>query len=139
MDSFGERLVVGISTGIEIQQSLSDDILAAKEKGQEVMDDFIQKRLEEYKPQTNFFDPILKMKLATFSFLHKPKICKTKNKVIALKSSEDLFGKIAIIARKRSVDMRSHEQVITKLLLFGNEKLKVAQNKSILTSTIEFL
>ena len=35
MDSFGERLVVGISTGIEIQQSLSDDILAAKEKGQE--------------------------------------------------------------------------------------------------------
>ena len=107
MDSFGERLVVRISTGIEIQQSLSDDILAAKEKGQEVMDDFIQKRLEEYKPQSNFFDPILKMKLATFSSLHKPKICKTKNKVIALKSSKDLFGKIAIIARKRSVDMRS--------------------------------
>ena len=32
-----------------------------------------------------------------------------------------------------------NDQVITKLLLFGNEKLKVAQNKSILTSTIEFL
>ena len=88
-------------------QSLSDDILAAKEKGQEAMDDFIQKRLEGDKPQPNFFDPISKMKLATFSSLHKTKICKTKNKVIVLKSSKDLFGKIAIIAEKRSVYMRS--------------------------------
>ena len=38
--------LVGISTGIEIPQSLFDDILAAKEKGQEVMDDFIQEKLE---------------------------------------------------------------------------------------------
>ena len=72
------------------------------------MDDFIQKRLEGDKPQTNFLDPISKMKLshfkATFSSLHQTKICKTKDKVIALKSSKDLFGKIAIIAQKRSVD-----------------------------------
>ena len=52
------------------------------------MDDFIQKRLEGDKAQTNFSDPI-----STFSSLHK-----TKNKVIALKSSKDLFEKIAIIA-----------------------------------------
>ena len=30
------------------------------------MDDFIQKRLKGDKPQTNFFDSISKMKLATF-------------------------------------------------------------------------
>ena len=47
------------------------------------------------------------MKLATFSSLHKTKIFKTKNNVIALKSSNDPFGKVAIIAQKRSVDMRS--------------------------------
>ena len=41
IDPFGERSLVGISTGIDILQSLSDDILAAKEKGQEAMDDFI--------------------------------------------------------------------------------------------------
>ena len=68
---------------------------------------FIQKRLEGDKPQTNFFDPISKMKLATFSSLHKTKIFKTKNNVTALKSSNDLFGKVAILAKKRSVDMRS--------------------------------
>ena len=47
------------------------------------------------------------MKLATFSSLHKTKIWKTKNKVIALKSSKDLFQKIAIIAQKISADMKS--------------------------------
>ena len=41
IDPFGERSLVGISTGIDIPQSLSHDILAAKEKGQEAMDDFI--------------------------------------------------------------------------------------------------
>ena len=41
IDPFGERPLIGISTGIKIPQSLSDDILAAKEKGQEAMDDFI--------------------------------------------------------------------------------------------------
>ena len=70
--------LVRISTGIEIPQSLSDDILADKEKYQEVMDDFIQKRLEWDKLQTNFFDPISKMKLATFSSLQETKICITK-------------------------------------------------------------
>ena len=32
--------------------------------------------------------------------------------------------------------MKQNDQVITKLLPFGNEKRKVAQKKSILTSTL---
>ena len=35
--------------------------------------------------------------------------------------------------------LKQNDQVITKLLLLGNEKLKAAQNKSIMMSTIEFL
>ena len=38
-----------------------------------------------------------------------------------------------------STNLKQNDQVITKLLLFGNQKLKVAQNKSILTSTMDFL
>ena len=38
-----------------------------------------------------------------------------------------------------STILRQNDQVIIKLLLFGNEELKVAQNKSMLTSTIELL
>ena len=38
-----------------------------------------------------------------------------------------------------STVLKQNGEVITKLLLFDNEELKAAQNKSILTSTIEFL
>ena len=38
-----------------------------------------------------------------------------------------------------SIILKHNDQVITKLLLFGNETLKVTQNKFILTSAIEFL
>ena len=35
--------------------------------------------------------------------------------------------------------LKQNDQVVTKILLFRDEKLKAAQNKSILTSTTEFL
>ena len=35
--------------------------------------------------------------------------------------------------------VKQDNQIITKLLLFGNEKLKAVQNQSILTATIKFL
>ena len=38
-----------------------------------------------------------------------------------------------------STVLKQTDQVITKLLLFGNEKLKAARKKSISMSTIEFL
>ena len=49
---------------------------------------------------------------------------------------QTLFKKINKID---STILKQNDQVITKLLFFGNEKLKAAQNKSILTSTIESL
>ena len=49
---------------------------------------------------------------------------------------QTLFKKINKID---STVLKQNDQVITKLFLFGNEKLKVARKKSILTSTIEFL
>ena len=49
---------------------------------------------------------------------------------------QTLFKKINKID---STILKQNDQVITKLLFFGNEKLKAAQNKSILTSTFEFL
>ena len=49
---------------------------------------------------------------------------------------QTLFKKINKID---STILKQNDQVITKLLLFSNEKLKVALNKPILTSAIDFL
>ena len=49
---------------------------------------------------------------------------------------QTLFKKINKID---STTLRQTDQVTTKLLPFGNEKVKFALNKSVLTSTIEFI
>ena len=49
---------------------------------------------------------------------------------------QNLFKRINKID---STILKQNDQVITKLLLFDNEKVKLALNKFILTSTIEFL
>ena len=43
------------------------------------------------------------------------------------------------ISKINSTILMQNDQVITKLMLFGNEKLIAAQNKSILKSTSELL
>ena len=43
------------------------------------------------------------------------------------------------INKINSTILKQNDQVITKLLLLGNEKLKTAKNKFLLKSTIEFL
>ena len=80
------------------------------------------------------------MKLATFSSLHKTKICKTNNKVIALKSSKDLFEKIAIIAQESSVDMRSllkYPLVPLPLALAEKDRTLKRTAKSVLLNKLE--
>ena len=52
------------------------------------------------------------------------------------------FARETLIEKVNKIDstiFKQNDQVITKILPFGNEKLKAAQNKSILTSKIEFL
>ena len=51
IDPFGEKPLVGISTGIEIRQSLSYDILAAEEKGQKAMVFSFRKDWKETNPK----------------------------------------------------------------------------------------
>ena len=47
-----------------------------------------------------------KLKLSTFSSMNKVKVCKTKDKILMLTSSTDIFSKVAIIAQKRSIDLK---------------------------------
>ena len=52
------------------------------------------------------------------------------------RARQTLFEKVKKID---SSILKQRDQVKTKILLFGDEKLKAAQNKFILTSTFEFL
>ena len=56
--------------------------------------------------KVSIFDPIKKLKLASFHSLSKKKVIKTKTKTVALQSSKDLFSNVAIISQKKSVDLK---------------------------------
>ena len=69
------------------------------------MDAFITDRLSEGS-KLSIFDPIKKLKLASFHSSSKKKVIKTKTKTVALQFSRDLFSKVAIISQKRPVDLK---------------------------------
>ena len=104
VNPFSEMSLVSISTGIEATDKVATDLFRAYKVGKEAMQEFITNRLCK-EPKLNLFDPIKKMKLATFSTMSKTKICKLKGKEISLKSSKDLFCKVTIIAQKRSLNL----------------------------------
>ena len=98
--------MLSISTGIEVPVSAANEIIGVEDKGEELMITFIEERLTD-NPTKTIFDPISKTKLGSFSSLHKSTTCKVKDKVVSLKSGKERFARIAIIAQKRSVNMRS--------------------------------
>ena len=95
-----------ISTRIEVPVSTANEITGAEKKGEELMATFIEERLKDNSTKT-IFDPINKTMLGSFSSLHKSATCKVKDKAVSLKSGKELFARIALIAQKRSVNMRS--------------------------------
>ena len=103
INPFNNQTLVSISTGIQTTDRVTQDMLKARDLGQKSMEAFLTDRL--CNSESSIFDPIKKLKLATFATMNKKKICKLKGKEISLRSSKDLFCKVTIIAQKRSINL----------------------------------
>ena len=79
-----------------------EDLLNAKEKGMETMEEFITSRLTE-NPEVEFFNPIKKMKLKTFSTMKKTITNKVKDKIIPVKSHSNMFDQLALLTQTRDL------------------------------------
>ena len=94
-----------ISTGMVVESKVSESILDAFKIRTKSLNELITNRLSE-KLENTLHDPIKKLKIGTFDTLGKLKTTKTKNKIILLQSSKDLFAKRAIIAQWSSVVLK---------------------------------
>ena len=94
--------MMSISTGIQTAENMPKDLLSAQQIGKTAMVRFIKERKKIF-----FFDPIKKSKLGTLKSISKIKVCKTRNKIMSLTSTRDLFSKIALLSQKRSVDLKT--------------------------------
>ena len=95
-----------ILTGVVANEKVTKDMLLAETLGQAAMRKFLDIRLGEQRA-VRFFDPIKKLKLATFSSMKKVKPCKVNSKIVPLQAIKDLFAKISLVAQIRYFDFRS--------------------------------
>ena len=105
VDPFSAQPLLSISTGIVVDQKASSDLLNAFQIGIRSMNTFMTSRFSEAS-NLSIFDPIKRLRLATFNNLCKKKVIQTKTKIISLETSKDLFSNVAIIAQKRAVDLK---------------------------------
>ena len=95
---------MSISSGLEVTERVSRDLLQARALGQEAL----KKSINEHILTTtaDFYEPVKKLKLNTFEDLVKVLKISVKNRMIPLKYYKDLFAQITIIMQKRNVDLK---------------------------------
>ena len=94
--------LVNISTGAVPPPDVCMDLLTAREKGEKAYG-LRATKLEE---GVGFYESIPKLKLKTFSNLHKVASSKGTNREIVLKADNKVFGHMLLIAQTRKLDLQ---------------------------------
>ena len=100
---FEERGLVSLSSGIIATADIKDNTYSL---GKKAMDNFINERLSE-NDTVDFFEPFKKLNLKTFKHNMKVIELSIKDRIIILKVHRDLFGQIALITQRRSINLQN--------------------------------
>ena len=96
------RDLVSISSGVVAEDTVKDDLLNAEEIGESALQEFVKSRLNS--DVANFFDPLKKLSLGTFS--NKSKQKGKKGKETTMKAEFDFYSRTLVIAQSRQLDLR---------------------------------
>ena len=96
--------LINIASGTVAPDSLASDLLGAHKIGDDCAKEFIKNRIVT--GSTEFFDPLPKNNLKTFSILNKKTNVNVKGKEEILVADRKLFGRLAVIAQSRSLNMQ---------------------------------
>lgn len=96
--------LIHLATGLVATTEVKDDLLLAKEKGEQAYKSFVQDRLDS--TTKGFHDCLPRLKLKTFGNIKKSRKVTTANKEIILKADQKLFGHLVLVATSRNLDMK---------------------------------
>ena len=97
--------LLNIATGIVLPEEAANRLVDATEIGKRSMEGFIADRINTN--QVNFWEPLPKLKINTFSTATKKMQAKASNdKIITLTSDRELFGRLLVVAKQREVNLR---------------------------------
>lgn len=97
--------LVSLSTGTLAPSDITNDLLNARQFGEEAYHNFKTNRLEKDPPTVKFHDKLTKLNLKTFNHMNKKKVSKAKSKEVVLKADRNLFGHMVIVAQSRQLHM----------------------------------
>lgn len=96
--------IVCISSGTVAVEEIEEDLLAAPEKGETAVKEFMYQRL--LSPSVEIFAPIKAQKLKTFSDQAKTKRKSAAGKEVILRADKKLFSRLLIIGQSRKTDLK---------------------------------
>ena len=105
INPFEDSPLLCISNGMLASIDVCEDLTNAKDIGKTKMKQFAEDRMSEG-GKSSLFEPIKKLKLKTFSSMIKKRDATANKKTIPMKATKDLFGQIALIMRKRDLDLK---------------------------------
>ena len=98
-----DQEICHLASGLTSSRKIEDDLLTAHKQGQEAMIAFIKKVL--LSSEVPLHDPLKKLKLANFTSLTLDKV-KISGRDVMTKADRNLFARLLVVARKRSMDLR---------------------------------
>ncbi|XP_053399793.1 uncharacterized protein LOC123523028 [Mercenaria mercenaria] len=102
----GNSELVSLSTGMTASMDICNDLLGAKEKGENAYQAFKENRLLTEQPSEMFYDRLPRQQLKTFSSIQKTKKTKISGNEYILKADNKLFGHMVLVASSRHLDMK---------------------------------
>lgn len=97
--------LVNLASGVVASQEVSDALLSANLTGEQQFKKFVNERIRTQK--VDFFNPLSKLNLPTFSTLLTTKQIKSMGKDVVLKADRGLFARMIVMAQNRQMDMRA--------------------------------
>ena len=96
--------LVSLSTGATAPPDVANDLITAKQRGEQAYTAFQECRIEQTK--CGFFEKIPRLQLKTFASIKQKVTKKTSNKEVILKTDHKLFGHMVLVASSRKVEMK---------------------------------
>ena len=129
--------LVNIATSIAAPDNVAISLSSIKENGTEEMSTFVEKRVST--GEIDFFSPIEKPQLLTFTSMNKPLVSKQKQAVQAVRIDREIFGKPLVIGQSREIpiqELMKYELASVPLTLFC---LNGSLRKTVKSAALEWL
>ena len=96
-----------LATGVVLPNAKANRLLNAADLGKQSMESFVLSRVQS--KEVNFWDPIHKLKVKSFSSVAKSVTIKSqKEKIVSINADRKLFGQLLVAAKNREINLKKN-------------------------------